>query len=203
MSWPADWAATLKATGWYPASRREIARLLLPLGVAIALMVVVTLYQEQLVALAVYGYLGIFLSCAAANSTVFMPAPSSAIVMAMAHVLTPFWVAIAGGTGAAVGECVGYLAGLSGRRIVDQSQRGQQVRKWMTRYGDITVLVLAFLPLPLFDLVGVAAGAMRMRFMRFFGLVLTGKVLKMLIYAYIGVGLLSILEPYIRRLFGS
>ena len=174
-----------------------------PLVVAVALTIVATVYREELAALSGYGYVGIFVACIAANSTVFLPAPSSAIVLAFAHVYSPFWVAIVSGLGAATGELVGYVAGLSGRRVVDTSERGRRLQTWMVKYGVLTVLVLAFLPLPLFDLVGVMAGASRMRLLRFLIPTVIGKLSKMLIYAYVGAWLLPILEPFVQQMMGK
>lgn len=176
---------------------------LLPLASAIALTIVVTIYREELQALSGYGYAGIFVACIAANSTVLLPAPSSAIVLTFAHVYSPFCVAIAGGLGAATGELVGYVAGLSGRRVVEASERGQRLQTWMTKHGVLTVFVLAFLPLPLFDLVGVMAGALHMHLLRFLVPAVIGKLFKMLIYAYVGAWLLPTIEPYVQQILAK
>lgn len=172
------------------------------LGFAIGLTIAVTIYRDELMGLASYSYVGIFFACVAANSSVFLPAPSSAIVLTFAHVYSPFWVAVAGGLGATAGELVGYLAGHSGRRMVETTERGHQLHTWMTKHGLLTIFVLAFLPLPLFDLVGVVAGALQMQLLRFLAPTVAGKLLKMLVYAYIGAGLLPMLEPYIWRALG-
>jgi uncharacterized membrane protein YdjX (TVP38/TMEM64 family) len=178
---------------------RNLIWVITTLAVIVGLTVIVTLYREELVKLAYYGYIGVFVACIAANSTVFLPAPSSAIVFAFAHVYSPFGVAVAGGLGAAIGELVGYAAGISGRSIVEASKRGQRLQKWLNNHSILAVFILAFLPLPLFDLVGVVAGASRMRFSRFLVPTVAGKLLKMLIYAYVGAGVLPFIEPYVRR----
>lgn len=180
---------------------RDIIGGLLPLLFAVALSVVVIIYREELRGLAAYGYVGIFIACIAANSTVFLPAPSSAIVLTFAHVYTPFWVAVSGGLGATIGELVGYVAGLSGRRIIDTGQARSKVQTWMVTYGMVAIFILAFLPLPLFDLVGVAAGVTRMPLLRFLLPTVAGKLLKMLVYAYVGAGLLPLLESYVQKAF--
>ncbi len=63
---------------------RNLAKGLLPLLFAVILTIIITIYREELMRLAVYGYTGIFIACVAANSTVFLPAPSSAIVLTFA-----------------------------------------------------------------------------------------------------------------------
>lgn len=176
--------------------------MILPLVMAIILTILVTIYRNELLAFANYGYLGIFVACVAANSTVLLPAPSSAIVFTFGSVYPPLLVAVAGGLGAAVGELIGYFAGFSGRRLIDQSAKAQRLKRWVSRYGELTIIVFAFLPLPLFDLVGGIAGALRMSLFRFLLPTILGKVLKMMIYAYAGAGLLPLIEPLIRGLTG-
>lgn len=170
---------------------------------AAAFIIFVTLFRQPLLEGARFGYLGIAVACAAANATVLLPAPSSAIVFAFGAVYEPFWVALAGGIGATVGELMGYLLGISGRGLVEQRPFGQRVQTWMARNGFVTVLVFAFLPLPLFDLVGLAAGIARMNVLIFLGATFIGKFLKMLLYACAGAGLIPLLEPFLRRAFGA
>jgi len=163
------------------------------------LTLIVTIYRRKIADFATYGYVGIFMACIAANSTVFLPAPSTAIVFTFASVYSPFWVAIAGGLGAASGEIVGYIAGYSGRQAVDASHRGQQLRSWLEKYGMPAVFVFAFLPLPLFDILGVTAGALKMNIVRFMVPTVLGKILKMLVYAYAGAGILPYIAPYLEQ----
>lgn len=162
--------------------------------------VLITVYRNELLKLGHFGYVGIFFSCFIANSTVFLPAPSSSIVFTLSSVYSPFWVAIVGGLGAVFGEQVGYVAGITGRKIVAHDEQGRKVKSYIETYGMLAVFIFAFLPLPIFDLVGVAAGAMRMNFYRFFFPCLLGKIFKMLIYAYAGAGLLPMISPLINRI---
>lgn len=167
----------------------------------VGLMMFVTVYRKELGELPSYGYIGVFIACFAANSTVFLPAPSTAIVFAFASVYSPFWVAVVGGLGAATGEMFGYAAGYSGRQAVDTSHRGQQLKSWLDKHGMLGVFVIAFLPLPLFDILGVIAGASKMNLARFAFPTIAGKILKMLLYAYAGAGLLPQIAPYLEQVW--
>ncbi|KKL08822.1 hypothetical protein LCGC14_2572030, partial [marine sediment metagenome] len=60
------------------------------------------------------------------------------------------------------------------------------VQRWMERRGTLTMFLLSIFPNPLFDLAGVAAGAVRMPIRRFFPAVLAGKVIKDTYLAAIG-----------------
>jgi membrane protein YqaA with SNARE-associated domain len=173
---------------------------LLMLLVIIAMTILVTHYREKLLKLGELGYLGILLSCFFANSTVFLPAPSSVIVFSFSSVFVPIRVAVAGTTGAVLGEHVGYLAGIAGRKTVENNEQGERVKQYLDKYGMLAIFIFAFLPLPLFDLVGVAAGAMKVSYLRFLIPCFVGKFLKMLIYAFAGAGLLPLLRPLIEKL---
>ena len=48
----------------------------------------------------------------------------------------------------------------------------------MEKYGDITILVLAFIPNPLFDLAGMVAGILKMPVWKFLIYCVIGKILK-------------------------
>ncbi len=162
------------------------------LGMAIVGGLSLGLYlaRDHIAHLQTYGYPGVFLFSLLANASVILPMPSLVLPYVLGAVLTPWGVALAAGTGAALGELTGYLAGWSGKAVVEDTPRYRQVYAWMTRYGALTVLVLAFLPLPLMDLAGIVAGATRMPLWRFLFWCWVGKVLKMLAVAVLGAWLL-------------
>jgi uncharacterized membrane protein YdjX (TVP38/TMEM64 family) len=133
-----------------------------------------------------YGYPGIFLIALMANATVFLPAPGVAIVFAMGSIFNPLGVALAAGTGGALGELTGYLAGFSGRAVVENAKIYNRFLPWVERYGAWTILVLAAIPNPFFDLAGIAAGATKIPLWRFLLFCWIGQLIKMSIFAYAG-----------------
>lgn len=171
----------------------NLIRVLVLLGV-IALTVVLVINRERIQELEVYGYPGIFLVSILANATILVPVPGVVFTSAMGAVFNPFWVSIAAGTGAALGELSGYMAGFSGQAVVENAERYERVVAWMRKYGDITILVLAFIPNPLFDLAGMLAGVLKMNVWKFLFYCVVGKILKMLIFAYAGDWLIRTLE---------
>jgi len=137
-----------------------------------------------------YGYPGLFLFALLTSASVVLPMPGLVLPYVLGAVLNPWGVALAAGTGAALGELTGYLAGWSGTAIVADTHRYAQVRGWMQRYGALTVFLLAYLPLPLMDFAGIAAGATRMPIARFLFWCWLGKVGKMLTVAFLGAKML-------------
>lgn len=152
----------------------------------IALTVYIYYIRDRADELARYGYPGIFLLSILANATIILPAPGLAIVFAMGGVFSPIGVGLAAGTGATLGELSGYLAGFSGQAVIEQRGIYDRIESWMKRYGPATIVILAFIPSPFFDLAGVAAGALKMPVQEFLLWCALGKIPKMLLFAYAG-----------------
>ncbi|MFW5713485.1 MAG: VTT domain-containing protein [Brevefilum sp.] len=164
------------------------------LVVVIALTVVLVIYREEIQALKAFGYPGIFLFSILANATILVPVPGVVFTSAMGAVFNPLFVSLAAGAGAALGELSGYMAGFSGQAVVEDSPRYQRVVRWMEKYGDITILVLSFIPNPLFDLAGMVAGILKMNIWKFLIFCVIGKILKMMMFAYAGNWVIEFLE---------
>lgn len=168
--------------------RLTIARVLALIAV-IVISVYIFSIRDQAEELARYGYPGIFLLSILANATVLLPAPGILFVFAMGAVFNPLGVALAAGTGAAIGELSGYLAGFGGSAVVERAGVYENIKKWMETHPNLSYLavtVLAFVPNPMFDLAGIAAGTLRMPIFRFLFFCWIGKTLKMLLFAYAG-----------------
>lgn len=162
-----------------------LVRILLFLAV-VAFTVFVFSIRDEAAKLAAYGYPGVFLVAFLSSATVLLPAPGVAVVFALGSVLNPFLIGLSAGAGAALGELSGYAAGFSGQAVVKRSATYDRMTGWMRRYGSLTILLLAFLPNPFFDVAGMIAGALKMPLHRFFLWCLLGKTAKMLAFAYTG-----------------
>ena len=172
-------------------------QLLLRIALLVLLLagtVLLILNRDEIQHLAIYGYSGIFLVSLLSNATILFPLPGVMITSAMAMAFNPFWVAIASGAGAALGEFSGYLVGFSGQPMLEQSERVQKLTGWMQRNQSWTILLLAFIPNPLFDIAGFIAGASQMPVWKFLLFCLIGKIAKMLVFAYLGAGIFSVFE---------
>lgn len=157
---------------------------------AILAVVGITVYiysiRDRVEDFAAYGYPGIFLVAMLANATVFLPAPGVAVVFAMGSIFNPIGVALAAGTGGALGELSGYLAGFSGQAVVERTDVYERISPWIEKYGGWAILVLSAIPNPFFDIAGVAAGIAKMKFGRFLFFCWIGQLIKMAMFAYAG-----------------
>jgi uncharacterized membrane protein YdjX (TVP38/TMEM64 family) len=173
-----------------PERRLTLARIM-ALFVVIGLSIFIFTIRDQAEDLAIYGYPGIFVISFMAYATVLLPAPGVAVVFTMGSVFNPVGVALAAGTGAALGELSGYLAGFSGQAVVEKVEVYDRLTRWMKKNGSLTVFLLAAIPNPFFDLAGVAAGSLKMPVVRFFIFCWMGEVVKMGIFAFAGASTLN------------
>ena len=158
----------------------------------IGLSVILYFIRDRVQELEDYGYPGIFLFNMLANATLILPVPGVLVTSLMGGVLNPFWVAIAAGTGAALGEFPATWPAFQGRQWLARTPTYTRMETWMKKYGDWAVLVLAFIPNPFFDMAGMIAGALRMPLMRFVTWCWLGKVLKMMLFAYGGASIANL-----------
>jgi membrane protein YqaA with SNARE-associated domain len=171
-------------------TRLKIQRIL-ALVFVIGLTVFLYLNRDRVQELEGLGYPGIFLLSLLSNATLILPVPGVLFTSAMGAVFNPFWVAIAAGTGAALGELTGYLAGYSGQDVVNRTKWQPKVEGWMRKYGGITVFVLALVPNPVFDIAGLTAGMLKMPIPKFLFWSMLGKIIKMMAFAYGGSYILA------------
>ena len=107
--------------------------------------------------------------------------------------INPVLVAACGALGAALGEMTGFYVGKYGRRIVP-GKLTDWVKAKTKSHKYLIVLLFSVLPLPVFDVVGMLSGAMRMNALKFFAICFTGKLLKMLCYVCIAHEMLPLLR---------
>ena len=158
--------------------------------VAILAVIGVTLYtytiRDRVEEFQAFGYPGIFVIALIANATILLPAPGAAIIYAMGAVFNPWLVGLAAGSGGAIGELSGYLAGFSGQAMVERTDIYDRIKPWVEKYGGWAILVLSAIPNPLFDVAGVAAGIAKMPIQTFLFFVWIGQLIKMTLFALAG-----------------
>ncbi|MDA0264981.1 MAG: VTT domain-containing protein [Chloroflexi bacterium] len=130
------------------------------------------------------GYAAVALSALVASAGLFIPVPALATACATAIFLSPFLVGLIAGTAETVGELSGYYLGYSGRDVLSRSRVYQRVEHWMRRRGWLLLFLVSIVPNPIFDIVGIAAGALRYPIWGFLAAVWAGKLIKFLVFAY-------------------
>lgn len=169
-------------------TKQRLISLLILIGVT-GTTAVLIINRENIQDFGSLGYPGIFLVALLSNATVLIPLPGIMLTTAMGAVFNPFWVAIAAGLGAGLGEISGYMVGFSGRELVQRTPWHERVNGWIKKYGVWVIMLLAIIPNPAFDLVGFSAGVAKMPFWKFLIGACCGNIIKMMIFAYGGAGL--------------
>lgn len=167
---------------------KETVRRYLDVGLLIlitALSVAIFIFRDKLTDVGEVGYIGLFMLCFLANTSVLLPAPSLMIAASCALILNPILVAVVASLGSTTGELVGYTFGKTGSSV--SPKFGSLLNKLNVHIKNpsMLVFVLALLPLPLFDVAGIYSGAARMRLSKFYLLCFAGKLIKMLVYTHI------------------
>lgn len=146
--------------------------------------------KAWLEALGAFGYLGVFGLMAIAAATIFLPTPAFLTIIPLTQVLDPFLLGLAAGLGSTIGEITGYLGGFGAGIVIESSPRYKRVRDWMRRYGGW--VLFGFSLSPIFDIAGLVAGALRYPILKFFMFTAAGKILKYIVWAYLGGFILGI-----------
>ena len=162
----------------------------------VSLSVIIFLFRDKLVNFESYGYLGIFVISVLGNATIILPVPVILTAFFLGGIFNPFLVGIVSALGAKIGELTGYVAGYSGRAIINKEEKLVRVEGWMRKYGLWTIFVLAAIPNPLFDLAGMVSGAGKIPIWKFLLVTLLGKTIKFLVIAFIGAGSVSVLGSF-------
>lgn len=143
-------------------------------------------FRSHLQDLAGYGYAAVFLVGLVSNATIILPIPGLAVSSLLGGVFNPWLVGLVGGVGQALGELSGYMVGYSGQTLVDRGPTYSRIATWMKRHGTLTIFLLALVPNPVFDVGGIAAGALRFPLWKFLVSCTAGKVFKNIALALAG-----------------
>lgn len=149
-------------------------------------------FQTQLSHFRSLGLLGIFLINLIGSSTLFLPAPAIASVVAGGLVFPPVLVGLVAALGASFGDMLGYILGRSGKHIV----LNHTEKKWFiffqkifAKFASIVIFVFAFIPNPFFDGIGILAGISEFPPVKFFLILFAGRLSRNILLAFLGARL--------------
>jgi len=142
-----------------------------------------------------FGYFGVFIISFIGSVSVVFPIPYTLVIFFLGSSLNPFFVAVSGGLGSALGEFSGYALGYYGRTVVSEERRRKMdyMVKLFDRYGPAAIFLFALTPLP-DDLLFIPLGVMRYAFWKAFIPALLGKTLMTFILAYSGQQSIGLIE---------
>ncbi|MFC1912040.1 YqaA family protein [Chloroflexota bacterium] len=157
--------------------------LLLIVAVVVALQLYYGRNPERIMELGKHLYWGAFLISLVGNATILFPgavlvilANLGALIYSVDGLMGPIVIGLVGGFGAAIGEITGYVAGYSGRSVVERKKIYSQVEVWVRKWGAPAIFVFSLVPF-VFDLVGIVTGVLRFPFWKFFFLCWAGRII--------------------------
>jgi uncharacterized membrane protein YdjX (TVP38/TMEM64 family) len=180
---------------WLEEGLLILGMLALSAGIAFMLYYFQDFFRVSLHSYGYVVYLLVFGVSLLSSSTIFIPTPGIAFTLAAAAIWDPLFVGVAAGTGDAIGEMTAYWTGYVGERIIVDEHMPAYLKAaaWMDRYGAWAIFGVALVPVVLFDLVGLAAGALKVRWWKFLMAAWCGKVPRAMVICYLGHQLPAIL----------
>jgi len=171
---------------------KRVAALLIMLVAFLAAVVVMVVLAHFVspIDLERYGYFGVMVSNLLPSLSVVIPAhfflPGQAVSVIVAAAGSVLWAALAASVGSTLGEVTAYYVGYGGKNLLNLERFGRYhtAERWMRRRGGLAVALFAFLPLFFFDVVGIAAGALRFPFRKFLFFCYLGRLPRAFIEIY-------------------
>lgn len=173
--------------------------LLAAIGMTVAFVILGISYKnriEEIKEIESFGYPFVFLMGLAGSASPIWPLPGSLAAFLWAGWSGFGWgiplIAVAAGTGEALGELSGYMLGYGSQPAVNKSSRFQRFGGWIKRRGSAAIFLSAAIPnIGVGKFVNASAGASRFPLKKMFLFCLAGKIIKSLGFALAGAGLLT------------
>lgn len=168
-----------------PDILKKVASILAGICLALLFTLPYILFREQIREMQTLGYVGLVVSCAISSVSILLPTSSTLIVVAAASILNPWICVLLGGIGVAIGEQASYICGrigVFGFQVTNgNAEKNKKVISGLRRNAFLTIFLFALIPLPIFDLVGIASGAMRIPWPQYALAAVIGKIVRFFI----------------------
>lgn len=160
---------------------------------SLVLSIAFFIYRDFLKDAPSLGLLGLFLINFVSSATFFVSGPAFLTVIAGGNLYSPVLVALIASFGAGLGDMVGFLFGLSGRHLakkkLEKYPKIKFLEKHFHQHAALIILVMAIIPNPFFDAIGMLAGVLNYSPIRFFAIILLGRFLRYWLLAQFGSSL--------------
>jgi uncharacterized membrane protein YdjX (TVP38/TMEM64 family) len=175
-----------------------IGMIALSAGIAYLLYHFQQYFNVELRNFGLIAYAAVFIANLLSSATILVPAPGIAFTLAAATVFDPAFVALSAGVGDAIGEMTAYWLGDAGEKIIidEHIPAYQKAEKWMDKYGAWAVFGISLVPILPYDLIGIAAGALQIKWWKCFLATLAGKLPRAFIVAYLGHQIPFLIHPF-------
>lgn len=134
-----------------------------------------------------YSYLGLFVVSLITSLIMFMPIPIFPFLVLGTLFLNPWLSALIIATGSSIGEVVGYFTGMGTSHIfklkgkIKHNKIILRIKNLLEKKHFYMVALLSLIPLPM-NALGIAAGIIKYKKLKFIVGVFIGKLVRMFIY---------------------
>jgi len=183
-----DSAVELEGFQLWLSTNKEFAFRIAMLAFVVGFVIAgTTLWLTDSLSLENLGYGGVWIVSFIAAGSIILPVPGPAAVCIAAAPdlgLNPLTIGIISASAEALGEMTGYIAGLSGRSLLERNRFYPRVHSLVLKRGGIILFFGAIIPNPLFDVIGIAAGSIGYPVKKFLVVVFFAKAIKSTSIAY-------------------
>lgn len=174
-----------------PKARRRSHVVIAVAGAAVLIALNVAMYLAPIdyQGLARFHYLGAFLVTFLANALIAIPIPYIPIIAHIGAVASsPALVVALGALGSVLGESVAFLIGRAEQGLVSEHPIYRRLHRFSERKWLAGLLLFGLaVPLnPFFDVAGIAAGAIGMRYRVFFVAVFAARLVRLGVIVWLG-----------------
>ena len=196
---------------WWRKNYIRILVLLITIGIMVAFIWLGVAYRDRLDEIKEFekfGYPFVFLMGLAGSAAPVWPLPGSLAVFLVAGWVGFGWglvlVALAAGTGEAIGELSGYMLGYSSQPAFEKWNKYQWLQDKMNRHGSLAIFLMSSIPTPIHMIKVVTASAAASNFplWKMFLICWAGKIIKSSYIAIAGAGLLTWFTDLIEGIVG-
>ncbi len=158
---------------------------------SVVIMLLAIKYHQFLAHFKSLGLLGIFIMNALSTATIFLPTPGFATVIAGGGLYSPVIVALVASLGSGLGDLTSYVLGFSSNKVLIRKEhaRYENFITIFQKYGGVIIFVLALIPNPIFDAVGIVSGMLKYPVQKFFLWIFLGRLIRNLLLAFFGLSL--------------
>jgi membrane protein YqaA with SNARE-associated domain len=174
---------------WFgPHNRRSLRIAVAGIALLVLVNLLVFLLPIDYQSFGALAYPGVFLITFLANAVTFIPVPYIPVI---AHVARSAdlvaLVVVLGALGSVLGESVAYVVGRVEKRALEEHRFYQRLQAFLAQpfRAGLTLFVLSVPLNPLFDVAGLAAGALGVSYRVFFASVFLGRLARIALIVWV------------------
>lgn len=169
------------------------------IGAMAIFSILILIYSDQLARfLGEWSYLGLFVLSFLGSASVIAPAAAlqAAIISLIAGIEDHILAAIVAGVGSGIGELSGYVVGQGSQRLLKTKDKTSRYllklqKDFLKKHALIGIFLLSAIPNPFFDIAGIMAGMMKVRWEHFLILSIVGRIVRYVVIGHFGLAAIA------------